>query len=109
MGKNTRGGAAMVRQGDLLIVKVDRIPEDAKIQEHRILAEGEATGHIHELDSGQVYEREGTLYFKVAENEMTTLRHPEHGPVTFEAGMYQVIRQREYTPEQWKSWAYVRD
>ena len=99
----------MIRQGDLLIVRVAKIPENTKVQDHRILAEGEATGHMHELDSGQVYEQGGTLYFKVAEKEMTTLQHPEHSPVTFDEGTYKVIRQREYAPKQWKGWRYVTD
>ena len=47
----------MKRQGDLLIVKVVKIPEDTVKQKSRILAEGEATGHMHELDKGEVYEK----------------------------------------------------
>ncbi|MEI8349859.1 MAG: hypothetical protein WCI77_06875 [Candidatus Omnitrophota bacterium] len=90
------------RQGDLLIVKVEKIPEDAQTQKSRILAEGEATGHMHELDSGEVYEKDGTLYFKVAEGGNVTLKHPEHGPLQFDEGVYQVIRQREYIPEGWR-------
>ena len=93
----------MWRQGDLLIVKVDKIPGSAIKQETRILAEGEATGHMHELDKGDVYEKDGTLYFKVEENSTTTLKHPEHGAVAFEPGTYKVIRQREYEPQGWRT------
>ena len=57
----------MKRQGDLLIVKVDSFPKDATKRDNRILAEGEATGHMHELNMGEVYEKDGTLYFKVRE------------------------------------------
>lgn len=91
-----------VRQGDLLIRKVRKIPEDAVKQDHRILAEGEATGHIHELDLGEVYEKDGTLYFRVPESSMATLNHQEHGALTFEPGEYLVKRQREYTPGKWR-------
>jgi len=96
----------MWRQGDLLIVRVNKIPQDAVKQKNRILAEGEATGHMHELDLGDVYEQDGTLYFKVEENETSTLNHPEHKAVMFEPGAYKVIRQREYEPNGWK---YVAD
>lgn len=96
----------MKRQGDLLIVKVDKIPEGTVWRKSRILAEGEATGHMHELDSGEVYEKEGTLYFKVAQGGVSTLNHPEHKAVTFDPGEYKVIRQREYEP---RSWRYVSD
>ena len=96
----------MKRQGDILIIKINSIPGDAIKQKSRILAEGEATGHMHELDSGEVYEKNGTLYFKVEDNNTTTLNHPEHKAVTFEPGTYKVIRQREYEPQGWR---YVAD
>ena len=96
----------MKRQGDVLIVKVNNIPSDATKRKSRVLAEGEATGHMHELDKGEVYEKEGVLYFKVDSNEPATLVHPEHKAVTFEPGEYKVIRQREYEP---RSWRYASD
>ena len=96
----------MKRQGDLLIVKVSKVPDGAIKQPNLVLAEGEATGHMHELDSGEVYEKEGTLYFKVGDGQVSTLNHPEHAAVSFEAGEYKVIRQREYEP---KGWRYVAD
>jgi hypothetical protein len=96
----------MKRQGDLLIIRIDSMPKDAVRQASRILAEGEATGHMHELDKGEVYEKDGTLYFKVEENNTTTLNHPEHKAVTFDPGTYKVIRQREYEP---RGWRYVAD
>ncbi len=91
----------MWRQGDLLIIKAGAIPKDAVKQNHRVLAEGEATGHMHELDSGVLYESNGTLYFSVL-NKTTTLNHPEHNAITFKPGAYKVIRQREYEPSGWK-------
>jgi len=91
-----------VRQGDLLIVRVEELPENSVLQNHRVLAEGEATGHMHELDSGELYEKSGTLYFRVPEDQKTTLTHQEHGPITFESGVYKVIRQREYEPRGWR-------
>ncbi|MFA5145359.1 MAG: hypothetical protein WC723_05095 [Candidatus Omnitrophota bacterium] len=96
----------MKRQGDLLIVKVNSIPDDAVRQKSRILAEGETTGHVHELEKGEVYEKEGILYFKVSDGEVSTLNHPEHKAIEFEPGEYKVIRQREYEP---RGWRYVRD
>jgi hypothetical protein len=92
----------MVRQGDLLIVKVNTLPEGCIKHKHRVLAEGEATGHKHELDTGELYEKEGTLFFKVEEAQPATLKHEEHGPITFEPGVYKVIRQREYEPRGWR-------
>lgn len=100
----------MKRQGDLLIVKVKKIPEDAAKRDNRVLAEGEATGHMHELDLGEVYEKDGTLYFKVPEGKTAALNHQEHKTVTFAPGEYKVIRQREYMPGSWENdWRYVAD
>ena len=90
------------RQGDLLIVRVKEIPEGAVKEDSRILAEGEATGHMHELDSGEVYMKGDTLYFRVSDGA-TKLNHPEHKVITFEPGDYKVIRQREYVPGPWKA------
>jgi hypothetical protein len=95
-----------VRQGDLLIVKVKELPKECSKQNHRVLAEGEATGHMHELDSGELYEKGGTLFFRVPDGQKTTLKHQEHGPITFKPGVYKVIRQREYEPRRVR---YVAD
>lgn len=93
----------MKRHGDLLIVKVEEVPGCATRRESRVLAEGEATGHKHELDLGEVYEDGGVLYFKVDEGQVSTLSHQEHHALTFETGVYKVIQQREYEPDGWRN------
>jgi len=102
----------MKRQGELLIIKVDSFEglELNKI-EHRILAEGETTGHKHELNTGVLYRRvyswkNRELFFEVPENKVAILSHPEHRELTFETGKYKVITQREYE-ERGNRW--VRD
>lgn len=92
----------MKRQGDLLIIGVSAIPPDAKRTESFVLAEGEATGHRHELDGGEVYEQNGELYFHVGDETQVILTHPEHHSITFFPRKYKVIRQREYRPEGWR-------
>lgn len=92
----------MKRQGDLLIMSIPKVPENAVSKQHRVLAEGEVTGHLHELDSGEVYEENGTLFFRVAPETRATLNHPEHAALTFEPGVYKVVRQREYEPKGWR-------
>jgi hypothetical protein len=100
----------MQRQGDVLVLKVKDIPEGAKKKDDLVLAEGEATGHQHKLDEGELYEKDGTLYFKVAEGKKANLVHEEHNTVTFEPGTYKVIHQREYEPSNWaKPWRRVSD
>ena len=98
----------MRRQGDLLIVKVKKIPKDGVKQKNRVLAEGEVTGHFHELDLGEVYEQDGILYFRIDGDNPANLNHPEHKTIVFEPGEYKVIRQREYEPRS-KGWRNVSD
>ena len=96
----------MKRQGDLLVVRVDMLPSGALIRNSLVLAEGEATGHKHQLTNGEVYEKDGQLYFCVAGQTNVTLTHQEHQPLIFTPGIYKVIRQKEYEPG---SWHYVDD
>ena len=107
------------RQGDLLLIKIDKLPskmEGFKLYkaQHRVLLEGEATGHKHELTSGnlillqrteqrqraeirnEVIARDGTFAFIEVAMAGTVLVHPEHNSIELPVGIYQVRRQREY-------------
>jgi hypothetical protein len=96
----------MKRQGDLLIVYVSALPPGARPKAGRVLAEGEQTGHRHELTGGILYETHQELFFTVIDETQVILKHPEHNPLTFTPGIYKVIRQREYKPGDWR---YVAD
>ena len=97
----------MVRQGDLLINRVEKLPTGKKKpRKNRILAHGEVTGHHHELTAGEVFEIGKRVFFTTKKN--TTLTHQEHGHIEFEPGTYEVTRQREYTARK-KRAVYVRD
>ena len=95
----------MKRQGDILLVPVEKLPdgltevprEKGKI----ILAEGEATGHLHMIEAPEatflakdIADIEGRF---LAVEEEVALVHPEHDTVTLEPGAYEVRRQREYS------------
>jgi len=85
-----------IRQGDLLIVEAEEIPKSAKKVLNNIVLEGEATGHYHRLQGGDVFKgKDGSIYFTVTKK--ATLVHEEHSPIEFKAGKYAVLRQREYT------------
>jgi hypothetical protein len=95
------------RQGDVLIVRIDTMPEGIepvpRDNGRVILAYGEVTGHVHAVE-GDV-----ALFAPadVAELEERFLRverearlvHEEHEAITLPPGIYSVRRQREYTPE----------
>lgn len=86
------------RQGDLLIIEVAELPAGSQPAAGLVLAEGEATGHAHRLDRGQLFRTaEGKLYFK--NEQEAVLSHDEHAALSFPPGTYEVRRQREYAPE----------
>jgi hypothetical protein len=88
------GGEKMERQGDLLIMKVDKLPK-GKLTQNKVLAEGEVTGHKHQLRGQvQVYEFENQKYLEVQEAELV---HEEHQKLELDQGLYKVVNQREYS------------
>jgi hypothetical protein len=95
------------RQGDVLIRRVRALPKDRGAEIARddrgrlILAAGEATGHHHAIDAlaARLFrgEKPGVCYLLL--EEPATLGHEEHAPIALAPGNYEVIRQREYSPE----------
>lgn len=95
------------RQGDVLVRDIAAIPADSTpvTNEQRIvLAYGEVTGHAHAIDPDQAQEfsfaeaggvvRRFLQVFEVAE-----LKHEEHATIPLPSGFYEIIQQREFTPE----------
>ncbi len=90
----------MFRQGDILIEVIKSIPPQARLQPNSgriVLAEGEATGHRHEIISPTAlsFLDEDGLYLNLMEK--STLQHAEHGSIELPAGTYRMIRQREFS------------
>ena len=92
------------RQGDIFIIEVEELPKNAKKIKSRVLAYGEATGHVHALGDGNVFDLDGVLFFHLTKE--TELKHQEHDPVKIPDGNYRVVRQKEYSPERIR---YVQD
>jgi hypothetical protein len=93
-----------LRQGDILLIRVDEIPKQAKLrkadQRHTgfVLAEGEVTGHHHVLEGPKVQVLDAAEQVFARIMAPATLDHPEHGAITVPPGEYRVVRQREYEP-----------
>ena len=96
----------MVRQGDVLLVPIDSVPEDVRPVSPEggaaVLAHGEVTGHAHVIRDERAVlvtaaEAE-ELYLIVHGVQPVTLAHEEHDPLPVAPGSYRVIRQREYVP-----------
>ena len=95
----------MFRQGDILLVPVKEIPDGLKEVPREngkiVLAEGEATGHLHAINAPEatflaedLAQIEGRYLVIEAEAALT---HPEHDTITLAPGNYEVRRQQEYT------------
>jgi hypothetical protein len=97
----------MFRQGDVLTVPVSTIPEQLDPVEREggrvILARGERTGHAHAIKAeGAALFRDPKLmavFLTVSADGPVALNHDEHDTITLPPGRYQIVRQREYTPE----------
>jgi hypothetical protein len=94
----------LLRQGDVLLIPVDHVPDAATViraGSRLILAEGEATGHAHAVlaDEAELIEtRNGTSFLRVVDEGTAALVHEEHDTIPLAPGVYEVRRQREYTP-----------
>lgn len=94
---------SLYRQGDVLIRRIDALPAQKSVKrESGHILEGEATGHIHrveDLTQAEVLEVGEGLYLRVGEEGVRVI-HEEHAPIVLPQGNYEIIRQREYSPEE---------
>jgi len=99
--KPTTSGPVMHRQGDVLFVKVEALPDDVILHKSDVIVEGEVTGHAHRLSQGRILEAtEGRLFLEILDtSKESEVVHEEHHPVKLEPGYWEVVRQREYSPE----------
>lgn len=114
----------ILRQGDILLVAVKAAPPIAQRRSEQasalVLGYGEVTGHHHVLESAvwvvaEETTQEDLRQFALGNKEMpvfvvveedTQLIHQEHSPLAVSAGVWQVLRQRQYFPGEIQS---VRD
>lgn len=88
---------AIYRHGDVLLKKIDTLPNNTIKQNTKTIALGEVTGHSHRFDGGQVCVFENKQKQKFVEvTEDTVLIHEEHKSINVIQGVYEVIIEREY-------------
>lgn len=93
----------MVRQGDVLLVKIDDMPNSAEEIESTgriVLAYGEVTGHAHAIAVAQakLFIDGQTRFLKVGDAG-ADLVHEEHSTIHLTPGLYRIVQQREYIPQ----------
>ena len=109
------------RQGDILLKRVKKPDLNGYIKSEKpiILGYGEATGHTHQIkehvdlyhhenDDIEIFALSGKSSNQIFVNIKagTKIEHQEHDKIDLDKGWYEVIRQREYTPERIR---YVQD
>lgn len=90
------------RHGEILLVKVNKLPKGLKISDSKCIMQG-SHSNSHTIDNGKLYfVKEGTYVFGYLVAKNTSLLHSEHSPKIGDAkiknGIYQLIKQNEYTP-----------
>ena len=109
----------LYRHGDLLITRINAVPQSAINISSKIIAEGEVSGHKHTLvgqatvrilpgreaghkiiervERGHVsINRIPELYFSASED--VKLTHEEHKTLELPRGSYKVTKEREFNP-----------
>ncbi len=93
---------AMYRQGDVLLVAADGLPEGAEKlppEDRIVLAYGEVTGHAHAVASMQAFMfAQGDIRYLQVTEPGADLVHEEHSTIHLEPGVYRIVHQREYVP-----------
>lgn len=84
-----------IRQGDILLKRIDGIEGKLVGTGKRVLAYGEKTGHSHVLDGDVSYFDNGNGQLLCHVDGKTELVHQEHKSIQIPIGDYLVIRQRE--------------
>lgn len=102
----------MIRQGDIFLERIDKLPTDLaevpKEQGATVLAYGETSGHRHQIAHGaKLFKRASGRFLEVGAKsgawlEVTTdrgakLDPPRHEPVKLPPGTYRITLQREWT------------
>jgi hypothetical protein len=96
---NQRTGM-LYRHGDVMIQKIDRLPNQSQPMVGAILAHGEVTGHSHRFaqpDLVQLWAGDGNQFIEV-KAARAALVHEEHQQIDIPQGLYRYWKQREYRP-----------
>ncbi|MCP5017251.1 MAG: hypothetical protein GY938_18585 [Ketobacter sp.] len=99
-------------QGDILIQRIDKLPDGAvkqKPQNNNYIIAHSETGHHHTISSSHVdffHSANDPMVMFLVVNKPSTLIHNRsfdtHRPLRIDKGVFEIRRQREYTPEGWR-------
>lgn len=87
----------IVRQGDIMLKRIDKIEGAKQIHRGGMIEEGEQTGHVHRLPDNvsKFYETSnGKMLIELEKPAQIT--HEDHLPVHTPEGSFEVIKEREF-------------
>lgn len=88
--------------GDVILERIDKLPKEFKNfkkSKDGVLAYGELTGHLHQLQRDRFdlrIDEAGIKFLHVL--EPTPVKHQEHSPIIIPPGNYKIGIQQEYDP-----------
>ena len=101
-----------IRQGDVAIKGIDKLPTNLKKIKGNVVAHGES-GHFHTLVKDkpetliELFEdTNGQKYIKI-KGGTATLTHQEHKPIQFGEGVFVMGKEREF--DTLKGWRETQD
>src|SRR5690348_10962488 len=105
---NQRRPFMQFRQGDVFIRRIEKKPSKLQpIQRESgavVLAHGEVTVHAHKIKSPRAALFHDPVlaatFLHVTGDDSVLLEHEEHSAIELPPGDYEVILQREYSPEE---------
>ena len=87
------------QQGDVFATKLTRRVDTSKMEKlnHCILAEGEVTGHCHQVTVGEavLFRNADQLICEVL-SDTAVVTHEEHGPMVLPKGQHKIGIVKEY-------------
>jgi len=91
------------QQGDVLLFRVDSIPNDVTVREDNAVAYGEVTGHSHKMKgkakvlvTKKTKKKPAETYVQV--DKASNIEHEEHKPIKIPKGKYKtkIVRERNH-------------
>lgn len=101
-------------QGDLMFIRIEEIPKDAILQDPKngqYVASHSETGHAHiirQCENVELYaaSNDNMKLYLVVKSDGPLIEHlrghDTHESIMFKQGIYEIRRQREYGPEDWR-------
>ena len=89
----------IVRQGDVMAIKIEKLPRGLKKSKDNILVHSDATLHDHTLVKGTVYVDKNDKMYADVPVETQIVHTADHDPVDLPKGVYEIRRQVEFLME----------